>query len=429
MLRKVLLRYEVALVRCIQMFVLGIIVARWIGLATNAIFIDLHVYIKTADLICHGLSPYDKEIIKLYLDNIPPIQPPPMSLFAMPLTFLPGGLFFDYCFFMISIIIYIIFVLLVLNYFGYHPKNYLKPLWNNIPIYLVLLLICISNPFLHTLYSGQNSCFAILFLFLVLLYPEQDKLYNPFFLAIAAAIKYSLMTFLVPVLLLQKRFKVSALSFILFMAMVLSVGFWLNGPISSLFDYVKLLVEDTNQGFNSYEQGNYEFLYIGFFKHNILNVLFKIVVVIVYCLILYKIWLNFQKYHNVCRLTAVEWCLFSLMTLFISYHRKQDGILFLPFLGAVALNSFYELLHKNTYSIIKTIICFSFLLFWAFPSKLMEIIASWIGTNFPIGEHLFTYSYKNMKVFPLFQTTMLIMICFFLFLECLHLFRTDIQKK
>ena len=376
--KKILLRYETGLIRCIQLFLLGIIVARWLGLARNAIFIDLHLYIKTANLVCHGLSPYDNEIIKLYLNNIPPLQPSPMSLFAMPMTLLPGGLFFDYCYLIVSIIIYLIFALLVLNYFGYHPKDYLKPLWKNLPIYLVLLLICISNPFLHTLHSGQSSCFTVLFLFLVLLYPDRDKSYNPIFLALAAATKYSLMTFLAPVLLLQKRFKVSVLSFILFMAMVLSVGFWLNGPISSLLDYAKLLVNDTNQGFNSYRQGNFDFLYIGFFKHNLLNILLKFIVVITYCLVLYKIWQNSEKdgNHNIPRLTSVEWCLFSLMTLFISYHRKQDGILFLPFLGVVTLHSFYELLHKNTYLIIKTIICFSLLLFWAFPTRLMKKLIS-----------------------------------------------------
>jgi hypothetical protein len=308
---------------------------------------------------------------------------------------------------------------MVFHYYGFRVKEYAKPKYFNLPVYFVATLIFISIPFLHTLYSGQNSCFVILFLFFVLFYPSRDRLLNIFLLGMSAAMKYSMLTFLVPVLIVQKRLKMSVLAFIFFCCMLLAVGFWLNGPIPSLIDYIRLLIDDTKNGYNSYENANFEYLFIGFFRNEILNLSLKCIMIFLYFITLFRVWKKRSGDSEAFKfLSATEWCLFSAMTLCISYHRKQDGLIFLPFLGVIVLKIFYEMSSIKVKEIIKLIIGFSFMLFWTVPTMIIVRVASWIGKFFPYGKTIFYYSTNfGGELFPILQSVMILMICYLCWLE------------
>lgn len=417
--KNLLLTYEALIVRCMQFLLLGLVLIRWIENANKAIFIDFRMYLKTAKLIYNGISPYFPEVYKLHINDFPPLQPPSMSLLFMPLSLLPTSNTLYYIYYIVSCCAFVVFVTMVFNYYGFRVKDYLKPKYYNLPVCFVAMLIFISIPFLHTLYSGQNSCFVVLCLFFVLFYPSKDRFLNIFLLGLSAAMKYSLLTFLAPVLIVQKRLKMSVLAFILFGCMVLAVGFWLNGPIPSLMDYIRLLIDDTKNGFNSYENANFEYLFIGFFRSKILNLSLKCLMVLLYFITLFRIWKNRSGDAETFKfLSATEWCLFSAMTLCVSYHRKQDGLIFLPFLGVIVLKIFYEMSSVKVEEIIKLIIGFSFLVFWTIPTTIIVRIASWIGKFFPYGKSIFYYSMNlGGNLFPILQSIMILTICYLCWLE------------
>lgn len=415
-LKKVLIQYERVLARVIQIFLFLFTFARWIRIAVNANFMDYKIYLQTAKLIRMGISPYEKEVYDLYM-QLPPLQPPSMSLLVMLPSLWPTSLIISYLYFVTSIIAFLALAIIIFNCFGYRISEYIKPMWKNLPIWFALMLVCVSNPFLHTLHIGQNNCFAALFLFVALLFPKHDKYLNIFFLGMAAAVKYSIMTFLAPVLIVQKRLKISILGFIFFIVMVLSVGFWLNGPILSFIDYLKMVSFDIKYGANSYENNAYEYICLGFFKIQIINKILKILILISYCWILYKKFINNNDKKSIFHLTAVECCLFSSMTLCISYHRLHDGILFLPFLAVIVLDSYYHMSKKNIYSVLIMIVSFSFFMFWCIPYNITKLIAIKIGALYPSGANFLYYAKGDIGLFPLLPMTMFFMICFLLLLE------------
>ena len=415
-LKKVFVQYERILVRVIQIFLLFVTFARWIRIAVNANFMDYNIYIKTAKLIRLGISPYEKDVYEFYM-KLPPLQPPSMSLIAMLPSLCPTSVIIRYLYFIASIIAFTALAIIIFNYFGYRINEYIKPKWKNLPILIILMLICVSNPFSHTLFVGQNNCFAAFLLCFALLFPKYDRTFNFVFLGMAAAVKYSIMTFLAPVLIFQKRLKICFLGFILFMAMVLSVGFWLKGPIPSFVDYLKLVSIDVLHGANSYENHSYDYICLGFFKIQIINTILKILIVISYFWILYKKFINNKDKNSKLHFTALECCLFSSMTLCISYHRLHDGILFLPFLAVIVLDSYYRMSKKNLYSILTMIVSFSFFMFWCVPYNVTKSIAQKIGALYPSGANFLYYAKDDIGIFPLLPIAMFFMICFLLLLE------------
>ena len=415
-LKKILLQYEHLLLRSVQLILLLFIVARWIKIAIDANFMDYTIYIQTAKLIRMGISPYEKEVYDLYF-RLPPLQPPSMSLLFMLPSFWAESGFIRYGYFIASIIAFLALIIIIFNYYGYRINDYLKPKWKNLPIWFVLMLVCVSNPFLHALFIGQSNCFAIMFLFSALLFPKHDKYLNIFCLGMAAAVKYSIMTFLAPVLIFQKRLKMSILGFIFFMAMVLTVGFWLKGPILSFMDYLKLVSYDIKYGANSYENNAYEYICLGFFRIPIINTIFKVLILISYCWILYKKFFKNKDANSIYHFTAVEYCLLSSMTLCISYHRLHDGILFLPFLAVIVLDSYYRMSIKNIYSVLTMIVSFSFFMFWCIPYNATKFAAEKIGELYPSGANFLYYAKGDIKIFPLLPIVMLFMICFLFLLD------------
>ena len=413
-------QHEHIICRTIQILLLTIVIIRLIGVYKKTEFWDLNIYIHTAEQVMNGILPYDMNLYKLF-SEYPPIQSPAVSLVLMPLLWIPQNYLCN-LYFCGTIIAFFAYVIMVFHYYGHSPKDYLKAKWHNIPLWLILLFIFISSPFLTTLWFGQNGCFVVLCLFGVLFYTDQDKICNIFLLAFAAALKYSLLTFLVPVLVFQKRLRMSILAFILFCIMVLSVGLWLNGILPTFLEYIRMLIEDTQNGPNSYRNPNCSYLFIGFFKINALNILLKLMTIVLYGVVLLRSWYRGKMSGKgfPMRLSATTWGLFASMTLFISYHRVQDGILFMPFLGII----FIELLLKiyqnkyNKRTIIEAVIVFCYIVFWTLPNSLIRYFGAVLGKYVMMGEKLFIYSnYNDDNLFPLLGIVMFSMICFLAWLE------------
>ncbi len=424
-LKHCLMKYE-RIGSFISQISLGIIIIVRLAIAyRTAIFVDARFFVETANWVREGISPYKPEVFFTKF-GCAPIQPPSMSLLSMPLCMFSKTIQ-NYVFFSLGIISYFVFVIMVFHYYGYKFKDYIKPQWNNLPINIIFTCVCISSPFLVMLRAGQTSSMAAFFLFVVLFYPKQDMGGNILWLGLSAALKYSLMTLQVPVLVLQRRWKMSILAFLVFVMMCLSIGYWLPDIVTVFKEYIVCVTKSTTDGGNSFGEGSFFFLCTGFFKKSIINRFLQIIICLSYCLVLFKLWKRDNSQNDrifLLKLTAWEWGLFTTMTIFISYHRIQDGILFMPFLGVVVLdlyNKSINNLSKRKINIINFIVAFMMLIFWIAPLSVVLSVCSKIGEIFPSGEKIFYYSTDKSggfsHMFPLFPFIMLVMIGFMLWLE------------
>lgn len=412
-IKQFLIHYEAPIVYIIGLMLFAALVSRIkSGLQTTACA-DGRCLVVTAQSILNGISPYFEEIWREL--GMIPLQSPSVSLIIMPVCFF-SRVYQNLFFFFVPLLFYYAFVIMVFYYYGLHPKDYLKPRWSSIPIWIILVLVLSSSPLMLMLSAGQLSSITAAFLFAALLFPERDKSVNFLFLGLAAAIKYSLLTFQVPLLLLQKRFRLAITGFVLFAILVLSVGLWLDGIIPAFVEYVRMLLDDVQHGYNSYSKGGEPtFLYIGFFKFSILNFLFKAGIVAVYAFVLWKVYCRDKENKSseyALHLSCAEWALFTVMTCLISYHRLHDGVIFMPFLGVLFLQQYKQ---NSSSDRIKSVLLLLFLLFWACPRKIILHIGEMIATNFPAGTKLVWYG--SMKIeggrlvsFPIYQCVILLML-------------------
>ena len=422
-MRNFLARHEKKLCRGIQLLLCLMVLMR-LGMAwRNAIFVDTRYFVETARLIMQGISPYHPEANPS--GYIYPIQSPAMSLFSMPLCFTPKA--FQNCFFFFGgIVAFVVFTLMVFRFYGYRLRQCMEANWKNLPVWLALAAIFISGPILLMLRHGQNSSFAALLLFAALFYPKRDHGVNVLLLGGAAAVKYSLLTGQVPVLILQRRrWFLGLCSFALFMLLVLSVGFWLEGIVPAFLDYIKLILRDAHSGANTYANpSSATFLHSSFFRNAFVNVFVKVLLLLLYSLCLYKIWRRGRQ-EAVSRasenygepsLDATEWGAFTAMSMCISYHRAYDGILFLPFLGVVFVQMWKTMRgsqgERHSVAIkLQVLVLAGLLLFWATPQSIIYAFENWLGTHFPSGQQIFVYSYHPITgytmMFPLTKIVML----------------------
>ena len=411
-IKHVLTKYETLIVYSIGLVLFAVAVSRIKSALETLASVDGQCWVKTARCILNGISPYHKEVYTAL--TIMPVQSPGVSVIFMPIcTF--SRVFQNLFFFFVPLLFYYGFVILVFYYYGFHPKDYLKPRWSNLPVWIVLMLVLISSPLMLMISSGQISSMATLFLFAALFFPAGDKSVNFIFLGLAAALKYSLLTFQVPVLLIQKRFRMAVAGFALFAVLVLSVGLWLDGIISAFVEYVQMLFKDVHSGINSYQNGgDPTFLYVGFFKYGILNNLFRVGILAAYAFALWRIYCRSKKdgAESVMHLSCAEWGLFTAMTCVFSYHRIHDGVLFMPFLGVLFLEQCKQ---ASSCKKVKSAFLLLFLLFWACPRKIILYFGQMITTFFPEGIPFIRYGSMNynggiLVSFPIFQCMMLMML-------------------
>ena len=395
-------------------------------------FVDARYFVETSRLILQGISPYTPETNPTRYKY--PMQAPSMSLLTMPLCPLPDLAVFLF-FFFTGILAFVGFTVLIFDFYGFHPRDYLKPRWKNLPIWFVFALILTSSPFLFSLRHGQNACMTVFFLFLALLYPKRDEKGNIIFLALSAAMKYSLLTMQAPVLLIQKRWRLCVFSFLLFLSMALVTGFWLDGVIPSIRDYLHLLIENTMRGANSYHNANsLFFVHIGFFTSKTANTLAKVILLVLYGVTLRIIHLRGKKDANAGTdgdgtpgVTALEWGAFAALTMAISYHRVYDAVLIVPFLGVVLLETLKRVYLEDdsrTFNLFWVLGIAGVFFLWTFPLRLFYEIGSWIGCNIPAGQAVFVYSNNPMKehsaMFPICSLGMLATACFLFAMEMFH---------
>lgn len=418
-------RYETISCSICQIMLYALILLRLAMAYRTALFTDTRFFVETANWVRQGLCPYKPEVF-LTKFGAAPLQSPSMSLLSMPLCFCSMTIQ-NYVFFFLGTLAYFAFAVLVFNYFGFHYKEFTKPRWGNLLVLFVLTLVCIASPFLGMLRAGQNSSLAAVCLFIALFYPAQDKNNNIIWLGLSAAFKYSLMTFQIPILVLQRRLKMSILAFLLFIVMCLSIGIWLDDLVGVFREYVGCVSKSTSHGGNSYGDGSFFFLSIGFLKHKIVNHLLRLFVCLAYMGVLLKIWKRGKaqgdKYFPM-HLTSVDWGLFTIMTIFFSYHRIQDGILFVPFLGVIVLKLYQSCIiikDINYKRFFQLIFASLFLMFWVIPSSIVFSLGSKIGNLLPIGEKIVYYSSDDMggfsNIFPIMPFVMFAMIVYLLWVE------------
>lgn len=441
-IRHLLIRYEAPLVYSIGLALSAVIAFRLKSSLKTAAFFDAQCVLKTAKCVMNGISPYHREVWTAL--HIPaPAHSPALSIIFMPVC-LFSRVFQNLFFFFVPLLFFYAFVIMVFYYYGFHPKDYLKPRWSNLPVWFILMLVLISSPMMLMLSAGQISSMAAALLFAALLFPARDKSVNFILLGLAAALKYSMLTFQAPLLLLQKRFRLAFLGFALFAVLVLSVGFWLDGIISAFTEYLYMLLDDIQHGSsNSYQHGtDPTFIHIGFFTSDILNFLLKAGVIAAYVFALWKIYCRGRENKSsepVLHLTCAEWGLFSVMTCIISYHRLHDGVIFMPFLGVLFLEqskqAFSGSCRSSALSKVKAALLLFFLLFWACPRKIIFRIAEIIATKFPTGTEFFRYGSEKqdggmLVTFPLLQCMIILMLLLLSWLVfSSHQTKTDAGQK
>lgn len=425
LIHKILFKYEKIGVRLSQLLLTLLIIIRVRKVIIHTFLIDFKCYVTTAKLIREGISPYSQEIAKANSIQLS-IQPPSMSLLLMPWLEIPPSILSQlYVFFCIAV--YFLFVLMVFNYYGFGPTKVLSPKWRNLPALVSMTMVCISFPFFMMLKCGQISAITAFLLFFVLFYPKNDRLFNIFMLALSAATKYSLLTFSVPIMLLQKRWKTGIMAFTLFALLILSVGLWLDGIVQSFHEYISLLAYSTRNSI-SYELGHDEsFIHIGFFKANWINCILTLGLLTSFIGLLKKLTKRQDGCFNLSfpmRLTAIEWGIVSLCTLLFSYHRLYDGILVMPFLGVALVESFnLVLIKKNKTEFGKFFCLLCLMFFWASPQKYINILFSKIGSQFPYCENILYYSSTRVNeslvknIIPGYGIMMVAMLCVFLWIE------------
>lgn len=423
---KIIKRYETICCSVCQFMLCALILLRLAMAYRTALFTDTRFFVETANWVRQGLCPYKPEVF-LTKFGAAPLQSPSMSLLSMPLCFC-SITFQNVVFFILGTLAYFAFAVLVFNYFGFNYKEYIKPRWHNLPVLFVLTLVCIASPFLGMLRAGQNSSLAAVCLFIAILYPANDKISNIVWLGLSAAFKYSVMTFQIPILVLQRRLKMSVLAFVLFIVLCLSIGIWLDNLVIVFHEYVECVTKSTSYGGNSYGEGSFFFLSIGFLKSNMINRILRIFICLSYMGVLLKIWKRNKAKGEKgfpMHLTAVDWGLFTFMTIFFSYHRIQDGVLFMPFLGVIVMELYQNCMLKKQFndrkSVFQLLLAFLFLLFWMVPSSIVFAVGSKIGRMIPAGEKFVYYSTDKLggfsNIFPIMPFVMLTMIVYCIWLE------------
>ncbi len=420
---------EKVCIYALQSFLVIIIIARLWMAWRNASFNDTYCFLETAKLISKGISPYSS--YAEYHFAIP-LQSPGISLLIMPFVGLPTSMVHA-LFFLLGIVSYYLLIVLIFRQYGFHVQKLFTPKWRNLAGCVVLALVCIPSPFLTMIRQGQVSSLAAVCLFAVIFQPKYDKSLNILLLGLSAAIKYSIMTLQVPVLLLQKRLKMGILSFLLFIFLILAVGFWLDGVISSFLEYVHMVLESTRTGLNSYHNISYNLVSSGFCKNVLFNNLTKWGSVILYLIVLKYMIVEVMdnKNDNMLNLSASEWAFFTIMTMFVTYHRVYDCIIFIPFLGIVCLEKFVDIVEKYSFKKVIPLSCLLILLlFWNIPESFLFRWESWLGKSFPVIESYFYCSEygKNVKMFPLLPFVMMFMVLFF-FVLIIYEKRHSIEKK
>ncbi len=401
---------------CIAIGILLILAlaGRQLQVFRGAGFVDLDVIMTTSSLIADNTSPYMTEAYRAYNYPAPPIQAPSVSILVMPLLILPefarAVVVFN-----LTLLAAVGCVLVVMNrYKLFRGSSIFTPCYPNLGMWFITFLAVTSGPVLTMLRHGQLVSIAWLCILLVLLYPRRDKV-NWLFLGLSAGIKYSLLPLAAPLLLLQRRWLICAAGFLLFGILVLMPGLWLGGIVSSISEYVKMLLEDVSGGANAYATGSsYNMIHFDFFRSGFLNLLGKAAVLFMLALVIVRTW---RRRHEKSgwfplEITAAELGLVSAATLSISYHRIYDVTIVMPFLAAVCVRSLFERRHAVlTVSLL-------FLVYLAMPTSADYLISDRIGQALPFLEKIVYFSGYGQwkKIVPLTNIAIFALTAWFFYL-------------
>lgn len=406
-------KHEHLLCAIIGLLLIALTLARWIGAWQSASFVDLKFFVATAEFVARHVSPYVSDEFAALGFPAKPVQAPSMTALTMPIVYLPD-LAQKLLFFFVGAAAFVVGLLMVYRHYEVgDPRTLLLPRWRNVPVWTVSALLFQSSALLMMLRHGQLSSVVMLLLTLVLLFPEREGR-NSVFLGLAAAIKFPLLILLTPVLLLQRRWLMGIRAFALFVVLVLLPGLWLSGLLDSFSEYLRMVLEDTRSGANSYAHGSsFSMIQFDFWRCGWCNTVGKLTMLglLVWVLARSRSRIQGQSSWLPQQLGAAEIGLLMTVTLLTAYHRTYDCVVFLPFLAVVFLRN---MRHWPT-----AITAGGFILFAAIPSSIIYRISEQLGLWFPAGrEFLYYSSYRILDLsamFPLENIVLAVMVVFWVF--------------
>lgn len=393
--------------------ILTLTALRFINVFHGSSFVDQKIMTVTAELITKHISPYMSPEYDAYHFPGLPIQSPSVSIFMMPLLLLPPPCRFILMFVLNIAAVGLSCFLVVRKYDLFKGKSPLSPCYGNLLVWIFGFLVLQSSPMLTMLRHGQMIGIVLLLTVLFLLFPAKEK-YNWLYLGLAAILKYSLLFFTAPLLVLQKRIRICFAGFALFLLFLLLPGLWLDGIRESLMDYINLLLENTRSGNNSYAQGSsFCMVQFDFWRFSILNLIGKLLLfsAFIYMLIRSRRRLDPAKDRGwiPSEFRVPELCLITSASLCILYHRNYDGVLFLPFLLAICLQS---IRYGNKAAAAVNIL---FLLFWAAPMGAVYAASNFLGARLSfLNSAIYFSTYQNWQhIFPLSNIVLFAMVLWF----------------
>jgi len=292
------------------------------------IFIDFLSYLDATHALFHKLNPFDMSnlIIKNGLTGNPWTEPP---------LFFPAQFSFFLPFLLFSpqhanILFFILNTLLLLfgSYFFVYAFTQNKTL-----SLLSTFILFNSAPALTALRHGQLSI-IVPALFLGALY-VQNRWLQAFFLALAGALKFSLLPFLGLLFLMKKKYFLVFSSSLFFVSLLLSPLLFGHNIITLLSDYQEAIHKTTTSlsGHNNYGGiSTYNFIHFEFFKPQWINMIGKVSMLGLAIYTLFK-----ERKERKTSLTAL--LLLYMLTLSIAYHRVYDATFALLLLLPIAISS------------------------------------------------------------------------------------------
>lgn len=240
------------------------------------------------------------------------------------------------------------------------------------------------------LFTGQNTLVAfVLLLPLLLSYKPLDRAF-PLFFGGSAAVKFSMLACLAPVLWFRGHWKCCIGGFVIFLFLMSIPCFWMHQtPWDFLSTYVATVMNSTNQGHDSYADPERAraLIHMGCFRNNLLNVGIKLFVLALVGAFIARPWIQKLKSSHAgfslqSRMASIrsmpfepaDLLLLFSATMVVSYHGTYDGAIVGIFLFATVCRDFLD----RRYVVAS--IGFAFLLFFALPKPSVIVVFHLLNT-------------------------------------------------
>lgn len=401
----------------IHVSLLGIFMFMYVILHMEILFlrqsgpVDFETFYSCVSILLEGVNPYSVGNSLETGWNSAPVFPPGIFLFLIPFLAFPLKAAI-LAVFVINFCMYAFSVFLLFNKLGiYSGRSIISPVPGNIPYWVIIFLIFNSSPFISALTQGQVSI-GVLFFLTVLLFTKYHFIGNLLF-GCAAALKFSLLVFFAPFMLLKGKFSSCIYGFLCFIALTLAPGFLIDGgPVELISGFISTLSADIEGGFNSFSSNACGMLQFELFKNNSINVYVKTCVIAGVIFVYISEWRKsftgeiptgkgIEKWLPDAPLSLHAVMFLLCATLLVSHQLISDLATVVPFLAAVCGRE-WQNGKRVTFSLY-----FAFILLLTIPTAKVLEFCDWTGGRFPelesyvyLGSSASEKLYHIMPVFP-----------------------------